>query len=153
MSIGLTLDRFDPRKDKDALKDIFEDFIVNKSYYTASWKKFEEILNKRVLDLQYRNSMITAREDGKLVGFGTYTLYVDYLGIQRVVIHQILTKKDDSFKKNIEETIMRELINYVKSTLKIDKFYIICPDNDSALRSVLMKLNIKKSKLIWYENE
>ncbi len=153
MSIVLTVDRFDPRKDKDALKEIFEDFIANKSYYPASWKKFEEILNKRVLDLQYRNSMVTARENGKLVGFGTYTLYIDYLGIERMMIHQVLTKKEDSFRKNIEETIMRELITYIKSSLKIDKFYIVCPDNDSALRSVLMKLNIKKSKLIWYENE
>jgi hypothetical protein len=86
-------------------------------------------------------------------GFGTYTLFRDYLGNDRVIIHQALTKKEDSFKKGIEEKIIREIQLYVKRTLKIDKVYYICPDSDGALRSLFLKLGINKSKYIWYEHE
>ncbi len=97
--------------------------------------------------------MVVAKEDGKIVGFGTYTLFRDYLGNDRVLIHQIMTKKDDSFKKGIEEKIIRELQLYIKRSLKIDKVYFICPDSDGALRSLFLKLGVKKSRYIWYENE
>lgn len=149
----IIIDRFDPRSDKEALKEIFEDFIENKSYFFSHWEKFEDELNKRSLDLQYRNSMVIAKEDGILLGFGTYTLFTDYLGNDRVLIHQILTKKKDSFKRGIEEMIIREVQLYVKRTLKIDNVYIICPDSDSALRSLFLKLGINKSKHIWYEHQ
>ena len=95
----IIIQRYDPRVDKDALKELFEDFIENKSYFVSHWEKFEDELNKRTLSLQYRNSLIVAKEDGRLVGFGTYTLFGDYLGNDRVLIHQILTRKEDSFKK------------------------------------------------------
>jgi len=146
-------DRYDPRVDKEALKTLFKDFITSKSYFFSHWKKFEEELNRRTLDLQYRNSMVVAKEDGKIVGFGTYTLFRDYLGNDRVLIHQVMTKKDDSFKKGIEEKIIRELQLYIKRSLKIDKVYFICPDSDGALRSLFLKLGVKKSRYIWYENE
>ncbi len=149
----IIIDRYDPRVDKEALKDIFKDFIENKSYFFSHWEKFEEELNRRSLDLQYRNSMVVAKLDGQIVGFGTYTLFRDYLGNDRVLLHQVLTKKDDSFKKGIEEKIIRELQLYIKRSLKIDKVYFICPDDDGALRSLFLKLGIKKSKYIWYENE
>lgn len=149
----IIIDRYDPRSDKEALKEIFEDFIENKSYFFSHWQKFEEELNKRTLDLQYRNSMIVAKEDGKLVGFGTYTLFRDYLGNDRVLIHQVLTKKEDSFKRSIEEMVIREIQLYIKRTLKIDKTYFICPDEDGALRSVFLKIGINKSKFIWYEHD
>jgi RimJ/RimL family protein N-acetyltransferase len=149
----IIIDRFDPRLDRDALKEIFEDFIENKSYFFSHWKKFEAELNKRVLDLQYRNSMIVAKEDGKIVGWGTYTVFRDYLGNDRAIIHQILTKKDESFKKGIEEMIIKEIQQYIKKTLKLDRVYFFCPDEDSALRSVFMKLGIKKSKYFFYEKE
>ena len=149
----IVVDRYDPRLDRDALKEIFEDFIENKSFFFSHWQKFEQELNKRVLDLQYRNSMIVAREDGKLVGWGTYTSFRDYLGNDRAIIHQILTKKEDSYKKGIEEIMIRELQLYIKKTLKLDKVYYFCPDSDGALRSVLMKLGIKKSKYFIYEND
>ena len=149
----IVIDRYDPRSDKEALKDIFEEFIKNKSYFFSHWQKFEEELNKRSLDLQYRNGMIIAKDEGKIVGFGMYTIFRDYLGNDRVLIHQILTKKEDSFKKGIEEKIIRELQLYIKRTLKIDKVYFICPDSDGAFRSLLIKLGIKKSKYIWYEHE
>jgi hypothetical protein len=149
----IIIDRYDPRSDKEALKEIFQDFIEHKSYFLSHWQKFEEELNKRTLDLQYRNSMVVAKENGSIVGFGTYTLFRDYLGNDRVLIHQILTKKEDSFKKGIEEMVIHEIQLYVKRTLKIDKVYFICPDEDGALRSVFMKIGINKSKYIWYEHE
>jgi len=149
----LIVERYDPRVDKDALKEIFKDFIENKSYFFSHWERFEEELNKRTLDLQYRNSMVVAKDEGKIIGFGTYTLFRDYLGNDRVMIHQILTKKENSFKKGIEEQIIRELQLYVKRTLKIDKVYFICQDTDGAQQSLFLKLGIKKSKFIWYEHD
>jgi len=94
-----------------------------------------------------------AKENGKIFGFGTYTLFRDYLGNDRVLIHQVLTKKEDSYKKGIEEQIIRELQLYIKRSLKIDKVYFICPDSDGATRSLFLKLGVKKSPNIWYENE
>ena len=153
VKILIIVDRYDPRADKESLKDIFTNFIAIKSYFFSTWEKFEEELNRRTLDLQYRNSMVVAKEDGKIIGFGTYTLFRDYLGIDRVLIHQILTKKENSFKKGIEEMIIREIQLYIKRTLKIDKVYFICPDEDGVLRSVFLKVGINKSKYIWYEHE
>lgn len=149
----ITIERYDPRKDRDALKDLFEDFIKNKSYFDSNWNKFEYELNKRSLNLQYRNSMVMAKEDGKMVGWGTYTIFRDYLGNDRVLIHQVLTRKDDAYKKGIEEMVIRELLNYLSSTLGINKFNIICPDSDGNLRSLLLKLGLKKSQFIWYGKE
>jgi len=149
----IVTDRFDPRLDKDAVKEIFEDFIENKSYFVSTWQEFEKEVNKRVLDLQYRNSMIIAKEEGKIVGWGTYTLIKDYLGNQRALIHQVLTKREDSYRKGIEEQIIRELKLYVKKTLNLDKVFLICQDSDSALRNLVMKLGAKKSKYYWYEND
>jgi L-amino acid N-acyltransferase YncA len=149
----LVIDRYDPRLDKEELKEIFEDFIENKSYFFSHWKKFEEELNRRALDLQYRNSMIVAKEGGKIVGWGTYTKFRDYLGNDRALIHQVMTRKDDAYKKGIEEKILRELQLYVKKTVKLDKSYYICPDSDGALRSIFMKLGVKKSEFIWYEGD
>ncbi len=148
----MEITRYDPRKDKEALNELFNDFIESKSYFSSNWNKFEYELNKRLLNLQYRNSMIIAKEGDKLIGWGTYTIFRDYLGNDRVLIHQVLTKKEDSFKKGIEEAIIREIITYIKKTTEIDKFNILGPDSDGSLRSLLLKLGLKKSKFIWYEN-
>lgn len=145
--------RYDPRVDKDALKELFEDFIENKSYFHTTWKKFEETLNKRVLDLQYRNAMIIAKEGGKIVGWGTISIFVDYLGMERAVIHQVVTKKEDSYKKGIEELIIKEILAYLKTSLKMEKVHMICPDSDSPMRSLLMKFGLKKSQYMWYEKD
>ncbi|MFW9820604.1 MAG: GNAT family N-acetyltransferase [Candidatus Thorarchaeota archaeon] len=149
----IIIDRYDPRVDKEALKELFKDFISIKSYFFSHWDKFEEELNRRTLDLQYRNSMVVAKEDGKLVGFGTYTLFRDYLGNDRVLIHQVMTNKEDSYKKGIEEKIIKELQLYIKRSLKIDKAFFICPDSDGATRSLFLKLGVKKSLNYWYEHE
>ena len=148
----IELDRYDPRKDKEELKELFKDFTENKSYFSVNWQEFEKELNKRALDLQYRNSMIVAKEEEKIVGFGTYTIF-DTIFKERVLIHQVLTKKQDSFKKGIEELIVRELEKYLKSTLKLDKVFYICPDKDGSARSLLLKLGLKKSQHIWYEKD
>jgi len=149
----MIIERYDPRLDKDELKEIFEDFIENKSHFYSHWEKFEKELNKRSLDLQYRNSMIVAKENGRIVGWGTYTSFIDYLGNERALIHQILTRKEDSYKKSIEENIIRELQIYIKKTLKHNNVFFICPDSDGSLRSVLLKIGAKKSEDIWYENK
>ncbi len=149
----MEITRYDPRKDKEALNELFNQFIENKSYFSSNWNSFEYELNKRVLNLQYRNSMIVAKEGENIVGFGTYTVFRDYLGNNRVLIHQVMTKKEDSYKKGIEEAVIRELITYIKKTIETDKYHIICPDSDGSLRSLLMKLGLKKSKFIWYESK
>ncbi|MHA2183312.1 MAG: hypothetical protein ACXAAH_17985 [Promethearchaeota archaeon] len=38
----IIIDRYDPRSDKEALKEIFLDFIDSKSYFFSHWQKFEE---------------------------------------------------------------------------------------------------------------
>ncbi|TFG09133.1 MAG: hypothetical protein EU539_00415 [Promethearchaeota archaeon] len=150
----MRIERYDPRNDKEALKALFEDFIQNKSYFKSNWNNFEYELNKRLLSLQYRNSMVMVKEDEKAVGWGTYTIFRDYLGNDRVLIHQVLTRRADSFKKGIEEMIIRELMSYVKKTLPdIEKINILCPDSDASMRSLLMKLGLKKSEYFWYEKE
>ncbi|MHA1293062.1 MAG: GNAT family N-acetyltransferase [Promethearchaeota archaeon] len=149
----IEVNRYDPRQDKAALKELFDDFIQNTAYFSCEWKKFEEELNKRVLDLQYRNSMVIAKENGNAVGWGTFTKFRDYLGNDRVLIHQVLVKKEDAFKKGIEEAIINELESYIKNTLNMTKAYYICPDSDSKKRSLFMKLGMKKSKLFWYEKD
>ncbi|MEJ2279554.1 MAG: GNAT family N-acetyltransferase [Candidatus Lokiarchaeota archaeon] len=125
--------------------------MENKAFFKSRWEHFEKELENRVLKLQDRNSMVVAREAGKMIGWGTYTIWRDYLGKDWAVIHQILTKREDSYKKGIEERIIKELQSYIKRTLKIEKTYYICPDSNSALRSIFLKLGIKKSDYIWYE--
>jgi L-amino acid N-acyltransferase YncA len=149
----IEIDRYDPRKDKQELKELFKDFIQNKCYFDSNWDKFEKELNKRVLDLQQRNSMVIAREDGKLVGWVTYTRFRDYLGNDRYLVHQVMTRKEDAYRKGIEEKIILELQKYLKKTMNVDKVFFICPDSDSAKRSLFLKLDIKKSDQVWYEKE
>lgn len=149
----IEIGRYDPRKDKEALKELFQDFIQGKCYFESDWDQFEKELNKRVLDLQQRNSMVIAREEGKLVGWATFTKFRDYLGNDRYLIHQVMTRKEDAFRKGIEEKLILELETYLKKTLNVDKVFFICPDSDSAKRSLFLKLGIKKSKKIWYERE
>lgn len=148
----IELGRYDPREDKVALIELFEDFNNSISHFPVPKEQFERELNLRVLDLQYRNSMITAKENGRLVGFGTFSVFMDYLGNKYALIHQVMTRKEDSYKKGIENLILEELQKYVSRAIKTDKFYYRCPDDDGNMRSLLLKLNQKKSKFIWYEN-
>ena len=147
------IDRYDPRQDKEDLKELFEDFKENKAYFDADWKRFEDVVNKRVLDLKFRNAMVVAREDGKMIGWGTYTPFTDYLGNERYLIHQVLVKKEHAFKKGIEEAIIREIETYLKQSLKVDKAYYIMTDKESKKISLFMKMGMKKSPFIWYEKD
>ena len=149
----IVIDRYNPRDDKEELKELYEDFAQNKLYFKTSWEDFEKELNEKILDLTLRNGMVTAKEDGKLVGWGTYSQFRDYLGQERILIHQVMTKKEDSYKKGIEEQIIRELERYIKNTLQINKAYYIGVDSDSNLQSVFMKLGIEKSEYFWHEKE
>jgi len=42
------VERYDPRKDKEALKDLYNDFIESKSYFPSNWNSFEYELNKNI---------------------------------------------------------------------------------------------------------
>ena len=96
--------------------------------------------------------MVIIKDKGRMIGWGTYTIFRDYLGNDRILIHQVMTRKADSFKRGIEEMIIRELETYIKKTLpEIKKIYLLCPDSDGSLRSLLMKLGLKKSDYFWYE--
>ncbi|MFX1238100.1 MAG: hypothetical protein ACFFAS_17810 [Promethearchaeota archaeon] len=148
----IILSRYDPRTDKEALKELFEDFNNNLSYFPVEWDDFENELKRRALKLQYRNAMVVAKEKDRIVGFGTFTAFRDYLGIDYALVHQVMTRKEDSFKKGIEFMILEELQKYISRTFNTTKFYYRCPDKDNNRRSLLIKLNQKKSKCIWYEN-
>ena len=90
----------------------------------------------------------------KIIGAGTFSMYSDFFGNPNVIINQIMTYKEDSFKKGIEEAIMRELFKYLKKTLNIKKagFFLREKDNQYAqVRSVLMKLGFLKSNFTLYE--
>ncbi|MFO7794552.1 MAG: hypothetical protein ACQERB_16365 [Promethearchaeati archaeon] len=149
----IEIGRYNPREHEMGLKELFYDFKQNNSYFQVSWEQFKEELDKRVLDLTKRNGMVTALEEGRLVGWSTYSIFVDYLGNTRVLIHQVMTRKKDSYKKGIEEKIIRELEKYVKNTLKYDKAYYLWKESDSSLRSLFLKLGIKKSDYIWHEKK
>lgn len=147
----IVIDRYNPRDDKEELKELFEDFAENQLYFKTSWEEFEKVLDKRVLDLTLRNGMIAAKEDGNLVGWGTYSQFSDYLGKERVLIHQIMIRKIDAYKKGIEEQIIRELEKYIKNTLQFNKAYYIGVESNNNLHSVFMKLGIEKSEFVWHE--
>ena len=65
IKLTITIERYDPRRDKDELRELFDDFMKNKSYFQSNWNKFDYELNKRLLNLQYRNSMVMAKEDDR----------------------------------------------------------------------------------------
>ena len=96
--------------------------------------------------------MVIAKEGDKILGYGTFTIFKDHLGIDHALIHQVMTRKADSFKKGIETMIIKEVQKYASRTLNTTKFYFRCPDTDNNRRSLLMKFNQKKSNFIWYEN-
>ncbi len=149
----VVIQRYDPRADKNELKALFEDFIEHISYLPGTWEKFEKEVENRALDLRTRNSMVVAKEDGKLVGWATYTKITDYLGNSRVLLHQVITKKADSFKKGIEEELIHELEAYIKKTEHLDRVYIRVKNSDNQSKSLLLKMGYKKSEFMYYERK
>ena len=149
----IKLRRYDPRKDKEALESLVKDFDY-RSIYPIKLEDFQKEVGQRVLDLKLRNSIVLAVEDpgDQLVGAGFFTIYRDYLGNFQCVVHDVVTRKENSFKKGIEEIILRELFKYIKNTLKIDKVGLFVKKNDTNYLSLLMKMQIKKSDLDFYEH-
>ncbi|OLS13300.1 MAG: hypothetical protein RBG13Loki_3083 [Promethearchaeota archaeon CR_4] len=148
----IVVTRIDPRADK-------EDVVrLTREYF--EWQKlpfdshnFELELNNRLTDLKHRNGIILAKEDGKVVGVGFYTIFKNFLGHDECFFHKIITNKADSFKKGIEESIIRELMKYVKSIFGIAKFMFRSFESDMAYVSLLMKLGIKKTTDTLYEKK
>ena len=148
MAIEITA--YDPRKDKDELEALIQDFEY-RSIYPINIEKFSKETAKRVLDLKLRNAVKLAKIDGVIVGAGIFTIWYDYLGNTQCYIHDVVVRKEDSFKKGIEEAILRELFKYIKSTLKIDKVALFARKTDSNFQSLMLKLKIKKAELDFYE--
>ncbi len=144
--------RYDPRKDKEALEALVKEFEY-RNINPIDIQKFSIEIGNRVKDLKLRNSMILAKSDEKVVGAGFFTIMNDYLGISHTFVHDVVVRKEDSFKRGIEELILRELFSYLKKTMKIDKVGIFIRRKDSNIQSLLMKLKIKKSELDYYVGE
>ena len=143
--------RYDPRKDKEELMKLAIAFS-DRSYVPFDEAVFKKEIEQRVLNLKLRNSIILAKEEGKIIGAGFFSPYNDDFGNPHCIVHQVLTYKEDAYKKGIEEKIMRELFKYIKNTMNISQIEIVCDPKDSRFQSVLMKLGIKRSKLLLYEH-
>ena len=140
----ITITRYNPREDKEDLNNLVKDFEYRIG--DVDLDKFNKELEARLKDLRFRNSIILAKEEDKLVGAGFFSIWNDYLGRQTCVLHDIIIRKEDAFKKGIEESIMREIFAYLKNTMKIDEVSVYAKKReDTNLQSVLMKLGMKKS--------
>ena len=146
----IKITRYDPREDKEELENLVKDFEYRLG--EVDLDKFKKELETRLKDLLLRNSMILAKEEGKLVGAGFFSIWKDYLGRQTCVMHDIIVQKENAFKKGIEESIAREMFIYLKKIMKIDAVTIYAKKRgDTNLQSVLMKLSVKKSDWEIYE--
>lgn len=147
----IKITRFNPRRDMEDLLQLINqfDYRVNDIDLDAVKEQIEE----RNKDLKLRNSMVIAKEDTEIVGAGFFSLWKDFLGKSHCIVHDVVTKKEDAFKKGIEEKILRELFQYLKKTMKIDKVYLFAEKKgDSNLKSVFMKLGIKEGSKQYYES-
>ncbi len=143
--------RIDPRADKDDILHLTQEYFEWQKL-PFDLKNFEVELNNRIADLKKRNGIILVKEDGKLVGVGFFTTYKNYLNQDECVFHKPITRKEDSFKKGIEEAIFRELMKYAKSIFGINKFTFRSSESDLAWVNLLMKLGIKKIPDTLYEH-
>jgi hypothetical protein len=149
MTIEITA--YDPRADKEDLEALVNDFAY-RSIAPIDIEKFSKETAKRVLDLKLRNAIRLAKEDGVLVGAGFFTIWIDNLGNTQCFVHDVVVRKEDSFKKGVEEAILRELFKYIKSTMKIDKIGLFAKKTDTNFKSLMLKLKIKASDLDFYEH-
>jgi len=118
--------------------------------------KFSMELERRTLDLKLRNSIILARDEDNdnIIGAGSLSVLIDFIGNSHAIIHQIITHTDFSFKKGIEEEIIREILKYIKNTMKIENVGFFLLENHphkSQYLSLLMKLGFIKSDFSFYE--
>ena len=152
----LKLTRYNPRQDKADLEALVADFQYRLDLLgeKLDLTKFSKEIDQRSKSLINRNSIVLAKEDTNLVGAGFFTIWCDFLGNQHCLVHDVVTRKEDAFKKGIEETVLRELFTYLKKTMKIEKIGLWARKRDSNFQSVLMKLKIKKNTdLDYYEHE
>ena len=148
----IKITRFNPRNDMDDLLALIDDFEYRVGEIDLNAVK--EQIKARNKDLKLRNSMIIAKEASKIVGAGFFSLWKDFLGKSHCIVHDVVTRKENAFKKGIEEKILRELFQYLKKTMKINKVYLFADKKgDSNLKSVFMKLGIKKGTREYYEHE
>ncbi len=147
----ITITRIDPRADKDDILHLTQEYFAWQKL-PFDLKNFEQELNNRLGDLKKRNGIILVKEDGKLVGVGFFTPYKNYLNVDECVFHKPITRKEDSFKKGIEEAIFREMMKYAKSIFGISKFTFRSSESDLAYVNLLMKLGIKKAPDTLYEH-
>lgn len=146
----ITIARYNPRLDKDQLEKLIKDFEWRIG--PVDLDKVIKEIDIRTKDLKFRNSMILAKEGDTIVGAGFFSLWNDYLGNQMCYIHDVVTRKEDSFKKGIEELILREIFVYLKKTLKIEKInFFTRKKGDGTYQALLLKLGIRPSDLDFYE--
>ena len=140
----------DPRKDMEQVKELISHFEY-KTGHPIDIAKFENELNKRVKDLALRNGNVLAKIGDEIIGAGFFTIWNDILGESHAIIHDVIVKKEDAFKKGIEETVIREIFTYLKRTLKIETANLFASRRDGNYQSLLMKLGFKKSNLDYYQ--
>ncbi len=148
----IQISRYNPRLDREGLLELVKDFEYRVGEERLDLEKFSVELDKRSLDLKLRNSMILGKIDNRIIGAGFFSLWTDYLGFGHCYVHHVITRKEDAYKKGIEEKIMRELFNYLKMTMKIEKVNLFAKkQGDSNLQSIFMKMGIKKNDVDMYE--
>ncbi len=140
----IKITRYNPRRDKENLEALVKDFEY-KTGAPIDLEKFSKHIEERAKNLVYRNSIILAMDDNNLVGAGCFSMYTDFLGEQVCIIHDVITRKEDSFKKGIEELILRELFVYIKKTVQLEKCEFIVQKKDSNFQSLLLKLKIREN--------
>ena len=147
----IEISRYNPRQDKEALQDLVKEFEYRVG--KIDLVKFSAEIDARAKDLKLRNSMILAKLDNRIIGAGFFSLWTDHLGFTRCYVHDVITRKEDAYKKGIEEKILRELFKYLKMTMKIEKVILFAKkQGDSNLQSIFMKLGIKKGDVDLYEH-
>ncbi len=145
--------RVDPRGDLDNLITLMKEHCEWKGI-NFDEKTFKSSFNTRMSrDLLIRNGTAIVEDEGLIWGLGLFSILEDPLGRPNAFIHPPITRKEHAYKFGIEEGLIRELMHYIKATMKHDKVHIIFPGNDRNLLSVLMKIGFKKAKGVYYEKD
>ena len=147
----INLTRYNPRQDTEELLKLIKEF----EYRTGEidLNQVEKELKSRSNNLKLRNSIILAREDDKLIGAGFVSIWNDFLGEEQVIVHDVVIRKEDAFKKGIEEQIFKEIIKYLKNFLKVKKYSMFVEKKGQTnLKSIIMNFGVKPSLKDYYEN-
>lgn len=104
-------------------------------------------------NLKVRNGTVVVDDDGTLIGLGLFSILEDALGQPQCFVHPPITRKEHAFRVGIEEGILRELTHYIASTMKLSKANIIFEGSNRNLLSLLMKLDFRKAKGVYYAKD